>query len=223
MPTVLITGANRGVGLALARQFLSNGYDVIGTAREPDKADELKAAGAKTMQLDVADPNSIAALKAGLGDTPLDYLVNNAGIASSTALGDLDYGEFEHVLRVNTIAPLRIIEALTDNVAAGDKKGIANLTSKMGSIEVTDAPSALIYRTSKAALNMALRTAARSLAGQGISVLTLHPGWGKTDMGGPNALVSPEDSAAGLYKVITGTAPATELRFFDYEGNILPW
>ena len=223
MPTVLITGANRGVGLALARQFLSNGYDVIGTAREPDKADELKAAGAKTMQLDVADPNSIAALKAGLGDTPLDYLVNNAGIASSTALGDLDYGEFEHVLRVNTIAPLRIIEALTDNVAAGDKKGIANLTSKMGSLEVTDAPSALIYRTSKAALNMALRTAARSLAGQGISVLTLHPGWGKTDMGGPNALVSPEDSAAGLYKVITGTAPATELRFFDYEGNILPW
>ena len=223
MPTVLITGANRGVGLALARQFLSNGYDVIGTAREPDKADELKAAGAKTMQLDVADPNSIAALKAGLGDTPLDYLVNNAGIASSTALGDLDYGEFEHVLRVNTIAPLRIIEALTDNVAAGDKKVIANLTSKMGSIEVTDAPSALIYRTSKAALNMALRTAARSLAGQGISVLTLHPGWGKTDMGGPNALVSPEDSAAGLYKVITGTAPATELRFFDYEGNILPW
>ncbi|KCZ51317.1 SDR family oxidoreductase [Hyphomonas pacifica] len=223
MPTVLITGANRGVGLALARQFLSNGYDVIGTAREPDKADELKAAGAKTMQLDVADPNSIAALKAGLGDTPLDYLVNNAGIASSTALGDLDYGEFEHVLRVNTIAPLRIIEALTDNVAAGDKKVIANLTSKMGSIEVTDAPSALIYRTSKAALNMALRTAARSLAGQGISVLTLHPGWVKTDMGGPNALVSPEDSAAGLYKVITGTAPATELRFFDYEGNILPW
>ncbi|MAN45428.1 MAG: SDR family oxidoreductase [Alphaproteobacteria bacterium] len=223
MPTVLITGANRGVGLALARQFLSNGFDVIGTAREPDKADELKAAGAKIMQLDVADPDSIAALKAGLGDTPLDYLINNAGIASSTGLGDLDYGEFEHVLRVNTLAPLRIIEALTDNVAAGDKKVIANLTSKMGSIDVTDAPSALIYRTSKAALNMALRTAARSLAGQGISVLTLHPGWVKTDMGGPNALVSPEDSAAGLYKVITGTAPATELRFFDYEGNVLPW
>lgn len=223
MPTVLITGANRGVGLALARQFLSNGFDVIGTAREPDKADELKAAGAKIMQLDVADPDSIAALKAGLGDTPLDYLINNAGIASSTGLGDLDYGEFEHVLRVNTLAPLRIIEALTDNVAAGDKKVIANLTSKMGSIDVTDAPSALIYRTSKAALNMALRTAVRSLAGQGISVLTLHPGWVKTDMGGPNALVSPEDSAAGLYKVITGTAPATELRFFDYEGNVLPW
>ena len=223
MPTVLITGANRGVGLALAREFLSNGCDVIGTAREPDKADELKAAGAKVMQLDVTDPNSIAALKAGLGDTPLDYLINNAGIASREGLGDLDYGEFEHVLRVNTIAPLRVIEALTDNVAAGEKKVIANLTSKMGSIEVTDAPSALIYRTSKAALNMALRAGARTLAGQGISVLTLHPGWVKTDMGGPNALVSAEESAAGLYKVITGTAPATELRFFDYEGNVLPW
>ncbi|KCZ54707.1 hypothetical protein HY29_13595 [Hyphomonas beringensis] len=223
MPTVLITGANRGVGLALAREFLSNGCDVIGTAREPDKADELKAAGAKVMQLDVTDPNSIAALKAGLGDTPLDYLINNAGIASREGLGDLDYGEFEHVLRVNTIAPLRVIEALTDNVAAGEKKVIANLTSKMGSIEVTDAPSALIYRTSKAALNMALRAGARTLAGKGISVLTLHPGWVKTDMGGPNALVSAEESAAGLYKVITGTAPATELRFFDYEGNVLPW
>lgn len=223
MPTTLITGANRGIGLALTREFLAHGHDVIATARDPSGADALNATGARVMQLDVADPASIAALKAELGDLPIDYLVNNAGVGSRAGLEGLEFDQFERILQVNTIAPLRMIDAFADNVAASERKLIATLSSIMGSIEYTTASYGLAYRTSKAGLNMALRAAAPELAGKGISLITLHPGWVQTDMGGSAAPVKPEESAAGLYKVITGAGSSAELRFFDYEGTILPW
>ena len=116
-----------------------------------------------------------------------------------------------------------MIAAFADNVAASGTKKIANLSSIMGSIENTTASYGLAYRTSKAGLNMALRAAAPELAGRGITLLALHPGWVQTDMGGSSAPVKPEESAAGLFKVITGTENAAELRFFDFEGNALPW
>lgn len=223
MPTTLITGANRGIGLALTREFLANGHDVIATARDPGSADALNTTGATVMALDVADPSSIAALKAELGDKPIDYLINNAGVGSRAGFERLEFDQFERILQVNTISPLRVIAAFADNVAASGTKKIANLSSIMGSIENTTASYGLAYRTSKAGLNMALRAAAPELAGRGITLLALHPGWVQTDMGGSSAPVKPEESAAGLFKVITGTENAAELRFFDFEGNALPW
>lgn len=223
MPTTLITGANRGIGLALVREFRKQGHDIIATARDPEKAAELKATGAELHALDVAEPASIRALAAALKGRPLDYLINNAGLGDRAAFGQLDYDRFEELLRVNTVAPLRVLEAFVPNLAAGEAKVAAALSSQLGSIENANAGFSLAYRVSKAGLNMGLRTAANTLAEKGITLLALHPGWVKTDMGGSAAPVEPEGSAAGLYKVITGAGPSTELRFMDFQGKTLPW
>jgi NAD(P)-dependent dehydrogenase (short-subunit alcohol dehydrogenase family) len=223
MPTTLITGANRRIGLALVRAFQSNGHDVIATARDPDAAADLKATGARLYALDVSDAASIAALAKSLKGTPLDFLINNAGLGDRADLPKLDYDRFEALLQVNTIAPLRILDALTPNLAAGKDKVAAALSSQLGSIQNTDMGFGVAYRVSKAGLNMGLRAAAHTLADKGISLLALHPGWVKTDMGGEAAPVAPADSAAGLYKVITGAGPSNQLRFMDWEGKTLPW
>lgn len=223
MPTTLITGANRGIGLALVREFQKNGHTVIATARDPGKAADLKATGAELHALDVADPASIAALAAALKGKPLDFLINNAGLGDRAAIDTLDYDRFEQLLSVNTVAPIRMLDALTANLAAGKEKIAAALSSQLGSIENANAAFGLAYRVSKAGLNMGLRTAAHTLADKGITLLALHPGWVKTDMGGDNAPVEPADSAAGLYKVITGAGSSKELRFLDFQGKTLPW
>ncbi len=223
MPTTLITGANRGIGLALVREFQAKGHDVIATARDPSAATDLKATGAELHALDVADPASIAALAAALKGKPIDILINNAGLGDRADMPGLDYDRFEELLRVNTIAPIRVLDALTPNLAAGKEKIAAALSSQLGSIQNTDMSFGLAYRVSKAGLNMGLRTAAHTLGAKGITLLALHPGWVKTDMGGEAAPVEPADSAAGLYKVITGAGPSRELRFFDWRGETLPW
>lgn len=223
MPTTLITGANRGIGLALVREFTAHGHDVIATARDPASAGDLKATGAELHALDVSDPASIAALVEALGGRPIDFLINNAGLGDRADMPRLDYARFEELLRVNTVAPIRVLDTLTPNLAAGKNKVAAALSSQLGSIENTDMAFGLAYRVSKAGLNMALRTAAHTLSEKGITLLALHPGWVKTDMGGDNAPVEPADSAAGLYKVITSAEPSRTLRFLDFEGKTLPW
>jgi NAD(P)-dependent dehydrogenase (short-subunit alcohol dehydrogenase family) len=223
MPTTLITGANRGIGLALVREFQSKGHTVIATARDPASAKDLKATGAELHALDVSDASSIKALAEALKGKPIDFLINNAGLGDRADISRLDYDRFEEILRVNTIAPIRVLDALTPNLAAGKEKIAAALSSQLGSIENTDMGFGLAYRVSKAGLNMGLRTAAHTLSAQGITLLALHPGWVKTDMGGEGAPVEPADSAAGLYKVITGAGPSKELRFYDFEGKTLPW
>ena len=223
MPTTLITGANRGIGLALVREFQSKGHTVIATARDPASAKDLKATGAELHALDVSDASSIKALAEALKGKPIDFLINNAGLGDRADISRLDYDRFEEILRVNTIAPIRVLDALTPNLAAGKDKIAAALSSQLGSIENTDMGFGLAYRVSKAGLNMGLRTAAHTLSAQGITLLALHPGWVKTDMGGDGAPVEPADSAAGLYKVITGAGPSKELRFYDFEGKTLPW
>lgn len=223
MPTTLITGANRGIGLALVREFQKQGHTVIATARDPSSAKELKATGAELHALDVADPASINALAAGLNGRAIDFLINNAGLGDRADISRLDYHRFEEILRVNTIAPIRVLDALTPNLAAGKEKIAAALSSQLGSIENTDMGFGLAYRVSKAGLNMGLRAAAHSVADKGITLLALHPGWVKTDMGGEGAPVEPADSAAGLYKVITGAGPSKALRFYDFQGKTLPW
>ncbi len=223
MTTTLITGANRGIGLELVRKFLAQGHDVIATARDPETSNELNATGAKVYPLEVTDAASVAALKEAVGDQPIDYLINNAGIGSFAASKDLDYDAFANMLAVNTIAPIRMIDTFLDNIAASDVKMAASLSSMMGSIENTQASFGLIYRTSKAGLNMALRAAAPELAEKGVTLLALHPGWVNTDMGGKQAPVNPAQSAAGLYTVITTAGPSSELRFLDFEGKTHPW
>ncbi|CUS55815.1 MULTISPECIES: SDR family oxidoreductase [unclassified Hyphomonas] len=223
MTTTLITGANRGIGLELVRKFLAQGHDVIATARDPETSNELNATGAKVYPLEVTDAASVAALKEAVGDQPIDYLINNAGIGSFAAFKDLDYDAFANMLAVNTIAPIRMIDTFLDNIAASDVKMAASLSSMMGSIENTQASFGLIYRTSKAGLNMALRAAAPELAEKGVTLLALHPGWVNTDMGGKQAPVNPAQSAAGLYTVITTAGPSSELRFLDFEGKTHPW
>ena len=223
MTTTLITGANRGIGLELVRKFLAQGHDVIATARDPETSNELNATGAKVYPLEVTDAASVAALKEAVGDQPIDYLINNASIGSFAAFKDLDYDAFANMLAVNTIAPIRMIDTFLDNIAASDVKMAASLSSMMGSIENTQSSFGLIYRTSKAGLNMALRAAAPELAEKGVTLLALHPGWVNTDMGGKQAPVNPAQSAAGLYTVITTAGPSSELRFLDFEGKTHPW
>lgn len=223
MPTALITGANRGIGLELVRKFLAEGHDVIATARNPDSATELNATGARVYPLEVTDADSVAALKSTLGDEPIDYLINNAGICTFDGFKDIDYDVFAEMLAVNTIAPVRIMDVLLDNVAASEVKIAAGLSSMVASIENTTNDFAFVYRVSKAGLNMALRSAAPALAERGVTVLALHPGWAHTDMGGADAPVRPADSAEGLYNVLTSAGPSKELRFIDYEGQTHPW
>lgn len=223
MPTTLITGANRGIGLALVREFRSKGHIVIATARDPAAAGSLQAAGAEVHALDVADAASVSSLAAALRGRPVDFLINNAGLGDRADLTRLDYDRFGEILQVNTIGPLRVLDALTPNLAAGTGRVAAALSSQLASIANTDMSFGLAYRVSKAGLNMGLRAAAHTLSAQGITLLALHPGWVKTDMGGNTAPVEPADSAAGLYTVITGAAACGELRFLDYQGETLPW
>lgn len=223
MATILITGANRGIGLALVKAYLASGDDVIATARNPQAADKLAETGAEILSLDVTDAASVAALGDALQDRPIDILINNAGVGDQQNFGALDYDRFEHVLAANTLGPLRVLETLRGNLIAGKRKLVANLSSQLGSIENAASGGMVIYRTSKAALNMALRAAAPVLASDGITLLALHPGWVSTDMGGANAPVTPEESAAGLKKVIDGADTSRELRFLDWEGKTHPW
>ena len=223
MPTVLITGANRGIGLALAQAYAADGYTVIATARAPETAEALKATGAEVLPLDVSETASIDALAERLGDRPIDLLINNAGVGDRAGVDTVDFETFEHLLAVNTLAPIQILRALRGNLAAGTSPVAANLSSQLGSIENCVGDMGIAYRTSKAALNMALRSAAASFARDGITLLALHPGWVATDMGGAQAPVTPEQSAAGLKTVIGDARPSDTLRFLDWQGETLPW
>lgn len=224
MPTTFIAGANRGIGLALTKEFLSRGHDVIATARDPGSADELNATGADVLPLEVTSAESTAALVQALDGRPIDYAIANAGIGGDFGpFGAINYEKFSEILEVNTIAPVRTLEALIPNVVASEAKMMVATTSQLGSIQGSDAGWALTYRTSKAGLNMALRAAAATMAEQGVSILALHPGHVRTDMGGESAPVLPDESAKGLADVILGAGPSKELRFIDFQGQSLPW
>ncbi|MEM9055374.1 MAG: SDR family NAD(P)-dependent oxidoreductase, partial [Pseudomonadota bacterium] len=166
---------------------------------------------------------SVQALVNALDGQPIDLLINNAGVGDRAGLDNVDFETFAHVVNVNTLGPVRVLQALSDNVAAGSGKKIANISSQLGSIANTTGDMGLAYRVSKAGLNMALKSATSNLAEKGISLLTLHPGWVATDMGGEQAPVRPEESAAGLIKVIDSNGTAGELHFLDWQGSVLPW
>lgn len=214
MPTILITGAGRGLGLELARQYAAEGWRVIGTERE---------AKAKH-RLDVTDRAQVKRLAAQLKGVPIDVLFCNAGIIGrrGMTLGSFDYDSWEELLRVNLLGAAAVIEALVDNVAASERKVIAVMSSRLGSIAESSGAT-LPYATSKAALNLLAKGLAATLAPRGIVVVAVSPGWVRTDMGGASAPLSPETSVQGLRKVIAGLKPPDSGRFFSHDGSTIPW
>ena len=232
MPPILITGANRGLGLAFAKQYAAAGWRVYAGCRVPDDADTLNAVAATTggqvtvHDLDIGDGTSVAALADALKSAPLDVLLNNAGIylGKQQGFGETDYEEWQEILRINTLAPLRMVEALIDNVVASERKQIVCISSIMGSMaDNTASGGAYLYRSSKAALNAVVRSLAVDLADRGVTVTAFHPGWVSTDMGGHEAPVTPAVSVHGMREVIERLTAADSGRFLDYEGKEIPW
>ncbi|MCH7943887.1 MAG: SDR family oxidoreductase [Proteobacteria bacterium] len=231
MPSILITGANRGLGLAFSKQYAAAGWRIYAACRVPDDADTLNAAAAATEgrltvhALDIGDGDSVAALAAGLADEPLDVLLNNAGVylGKGRGFGETDYDDWQETLRINTLAPLRMVEALIGNVASSERKQIVCISSKMGSMADNTSGGAYLYRSSKAALNAVVRSLAVDLAERGVTVMAFHPGWVSTDMGGHEAPVTPAVSVHGMRQVIERLTPADSGRFLDYQGEEIPW
>jgi NAD(P)-dependent dehydrogenase (short-subunit alcohol dehydrogenase family) len=220
VPTILITGAGRGLGLELARQYAADGWRVIGTVRDGD----LERIGAESLKVDVTDFAAVKALAAKLKGEPLDVLFCNSGIIGKrgTALGSFDYADWETILRVNLLGAAAVIETLVDNVAASEHKTIAVMSSRLGSIAETSGMT-LPYSTSKAALNLLAKALAETLRPRGVIVAALSPGWVRTDMGGQGAPLTPEVSVRGLRKVLGGLRREDSGKFFSHDGSQIPW
>lgn len=227
MPTILITGANRGLGLEFTKQYAADGWRVHACCRYPDTAEALQGLAASDQvsvhRLDVTDPATIEALAAEI-DGPIDVLLNNAGtFRDRRGFGNSDYDAWLETFKVNVLGPMRVAEAFVDHVARSERKVIANVTSKMGSIADNTSGGCVSYRSTKAALNMATKSMSLDLAGRGICAVVLHPGWVQTDMGGMSAPLETQPSIAGMRKVIGGLGPGDSGRFFNYDGAEIPW
>jgi NAD(P)-dependent dehydrogenase (short-subunit alcohol dehydrogenase family) len=224
--TLLVTGANRGLGLEFARSFAADGWRVHACCRIPERAKDLaKVDGDVAVhRLDVTDGLRVASLARELADEPIDVLINNAGVLhENNSLGGIDYDDWVDELKVNTIAPVRMAERFLEQVAASELKLIVNMTSGMASIADTASSRSIVYRSSKAALNMATKCLALEYAGRGVTVVALSPGWVATDMGGPNAELSPEESVAKMRRFLARVSPAESGGFFNPDGVARPW
>jgi NAD(P)-dependent dehydrogenase (short-subunit alcohol dehydrogenase family) len=222
--TVLVTGANRGLGLEFARQYKEAGWWVIGTARNPDDAEELKALGVQVVQLDVADQASVDRMAAELEGRPIDLLINNAGIFPRVSkIDEIDFDDYERTLAVNTLGPVRVTRALLPNLRQGSLKTIAGLSSNLGSIAENERGSFYGYRESKAALNMFTRSLASELSDESFICVVIRPGWVQTDMGGPNANLTPEESITGMREVIANLSTADSGTYWNYDGSQIAW
>jgi NAD(P)-dependent dehydrogenase (short-subunit alcohol dehydrogenase family) len=231
VPSVLITGANRGLGFEFAKQFLADGWQVYAACRDPDSASELRrladASGHKLriLNLDVTDLSSVKAAAAEVDGQAIDLLINNAGIGGprGQTVGNIDYEAWAKVLDANTMGPMRVSEAFVDNVARSERKLIVTLTSGMGSIADNTSGGSVAYRSSKAAVNMAMRSLAIDLTPRGITCVVVNPGWVQTDMGGPHATITPAASVTSLRPLIDTLGPTQSGKFFNYDGREYPW
>jgi len=226
MPTVLITGANRGIGLEFARQYGADGWQVIATCRNPIGVGELATieGNIQIHGLDVTDTRQRERLANELEGTTIDVLINNAGIYGPKGYGpgDIDLRDWHQTLEVNAMTPLLVSMAFVPHVVAAGGK-IVTLSSKMGSMEDNTSGGNYIYRSSKAAANAVMKSLANDLSSKSIPVGVMHPGWVETDMGGPNALISTETSVTGMRQVIEKLDMASTGNFFNYDGAKVPW
>ena len=220
MPTVFITGANRGIGLAFAQSYATSGWRVLAACRSPDKATALKAVKGDiaVYALEVTNAGELATLAKTLKNETIDVLINNAGVG-----GEESTEGWLRTLHINSIAPIRIAQALLPMVARGERKLVASVTSGMGSIADNTSGGSYAYRSSKAALNAAMKSLSVDLAKHGVSVIVLNPGWVKTDMGGTGARMTAAESVIRMRKVIDSAGPAQSGKFFNYDGAEYPW
>lgn len=236
MPGILISGANRGLGLEFTKQYLEDGWGVFALCRDREAATELSRLaeehdGLEIIECDVSDFTALDRIAATLRGQPLDVLINNAGVFGPKrkadndfrqSYGHIDYDIMAHVLRVNTLAPLKMVEALIDNVMAGEQKKIVTISSSLGSIAET-MTGLYAYRASKAAVNMVMATLARELEPQGVIVAALNPGWVRTDMGGADADLAIDESIRSLRDLIAGLTMEQSGTFLNYDGAEIPW
>jgi NAD(P)-dependent dehydrogenase (short-subunit alcohol dehydrogenase family) len=226
MPTLLLSGANRGIGLEYARQYLADGWRVHACCRFPDRAKELKSleGDLQVHKMDVTDALQVANLARELREEPLDLLINNAGVyGARSGFGSQDFDAWTETLQINLLGPLRVVEAFLPLLEKAEKPCIVNMSSRLGSIGLNQGGGSYPYRTSKAALNMVTKNLSVDLADKGVIVISVHPGWVETDMGGASAPVSVEDSVSGLRTLIGALEPGQSGGFFTYEGEELPW
>ena len=224
MATIMITGASRGLGLEFARQFYNEECRVIATCRSPKDANELNAIGDIDVHaLDVTDDKSVTTLADKLRGENIDILINNAGvIGQRDGFGRIDYDIWAETMDTNVFGPMRVAEAFRDNVMNSYKKQMIFITSRMGSI--TEAvPNAYVYRSSKAALNMAVKCLSAELGEQGLIAVLFHPGHVQTDMGGQAAPVTPQKSIEGMKNQIVALTRDDNGRFLSYDGRQIPW
>ena len=231
MPSALITGANRGLGLEFARQYFADGWRVYAACRDPASASKLRqlAEGSddklRILAMEVTDPASIHAAATQLDGQAIDLLLNNAGIIGprGQTIGNIDYEAWANVLAVNTMGPMRVSEAFVEHVARSERKLIVTLTSGMGSIADNTSGGSILYRSSKAAVNMVMRSLAIDLAPRGITCVVINPGWVRTDMGGTNATLDPSESISRMRRVIATLGPELSGKFFNHTGREYPW
>jgi NAD(P)-dependent dehydrogenase (short-subunit alcohol dehydrogenase family) len=225
MPTVMITGASRGLGLEFARQYAEAGWRVIATARAPETAEALQALGPGVAihRLDVADVAAVGALGDALARESIDVLIANAGVYGPGKMtpAAIDEGGWLDTFRVNSIAPLALAGALLKPVARSSERKMIAITSRLGSMGANNDGGLYAYRSSKAALNAAWRSLA--LDHPEVVAALLHPGWVRTDMGGPDATLGPEESVTGMRRVIAGLGKGDSGRFYNYDGSPIPW
>ncbi len=226
--TILITGTNRGIGLEFTQQYAADGWNVIACCREPKSAGALQVLAntyknIEIVTLDVADFVQIDAVALQLKDHKIDVLINNAGVYPESSLGDVNYDDWASAFKINSMAPLKMAEAFMPHIVKSRLKKVATLSSKMGSIDDNSGGGSYIYRSSKTAVNMMMKSLAIDVKTNGVSVVTLHPGWVQTDMGGPNGLVTTQTSVTGLRKVIADLSLENSGKFIAYDGKEIAW
>lgn len=226
--TVFITGANRGLGLEFTKQYAADGWQVIACCRAPNTADALQVL-AKAHQnitvlaLDVADFTQIDALADKLKGQAIDVLINNAGVYPASSFESLNMDDWAFAFRINSMAPFKMIHAFKKHIANSALKKAVTLSSKMGSIDDNSGGGSYIYRSSKTAVNMVMKSLSIDLKPLGISVVTLHPGWVQTDMGGPDGLINTQTSVNGLRLVIDHVTIESSGKFIAYDGKEIAW
>ena len=228
---ILITGASRGIGLEMVRYGMDQGWDVLACCRNPQQAEKLLSMAQLSngrVSVYLADMSELATLQAlayELRHEAIDMLINNAGVYGSdkNQFGQVDVYDWLETFKVNSIAPMKMSELFIEQLAMGQSKVIACLSSKMASMEDNTSGGSYIYRSSKAALNAVVKSLSIDLADRAIKCVALHPGWVKTDMGGSNAEISTKESVTKMFKTLLALKDEDSGRFIDIDGSTIPW